>query len=205
MNNNELHQLLTNLMMNLNAIPDNKHFRKWCIKRLISSTKKEIKCIINKKSYNAYDIYKFLLFIDIANTLNLFDRPKNIHYTCYKSNNVTEVSSGILSVSINYDNHKTLEVHFKPIMELDKSKIDMEWIISDNNPTPVDFKTVHDYTQMYSSTVDSLVDRKVNPTESISQTKILEYSSCGILYQAFLVCTESIFNRIEMRYLDEKK
>lgn len=199
-----LNKLFTDLIQRLNSISTNKLFKKIYMKYIIRFTKRKIKKFLHKNEYDGYDIYRFLLFIDSADTLNLFDKPYNIDYCCYKSNDTASVLSGILKVLINYDDYHSLEVAFKPVVESNKSRIDIDWAIADTSSDPTDYRDISSRSRFYSKSIDILVDMVINPTEPVSETKILEWSSAAILYQTFIICIESVFKRIEMRYLNEK-
>jgi len=200
-----LSKQFSNLILKLNELSDNHFFKRIRMRCLIHSTRRNIKKFLRRKEYNGYDIYNFLLFVDSANTLNLFDKPSNIDYYCYKSNSTASMLlSGVLKVVIKYDDHHTLEVEFKPVVEPDKSRIDIDWTICDTNSNIVDSKDISSSSRFYSKSTDVLVDMVINPTEPASETKILEWSSAAILYQTFIICIECVFKRIEMRYLNEK-
>lgn len=203
----DLSEILVNLIMDLNrCYTSSKKFKKIHLRMKLYEAKKKIKAIIKKDKYDATDIYRFLIFLKMANTLDVFKNiPKNIAYTCYRSEDPRVTSSGTLSVSISYDKYKTMDVHFKPIIGPSQNEISMEWIIQNTNTSIVDFKTVSSDTKKYSTIVNFLMDRFINPTEPVSQTKILEFSSASILYQAFIICVESIFDEIKMRYIYENK
>ena len=112
-----------------------------------------------------------------------------------------EVSSGSFGVLIHYGNKQCLKTVFKPIIELDQSKINIEWELVNDENHIIDFKEVSSFTQKYNTSVDTLVKTSVNPAgEHLSMTKILTFSSAEILYNAFLICVESIFKDINMRY-----
>lgn len=194
--------------MNLNEIANtgNRALRLIRIWAKINDTKKAIKITIKKDEYDAYDIFNFLQFIKIAQTLNLGrNLPKNISFSYYKAVDMREVSSGTFTVDITYNKSNQLQVIYKPIISLEDNKINMEWIIGDNTTSIVDYKIISSDTRTYSSVVSTLSDNPINPTEPVSVTKILESSSAGILYQAFLACIESIFKDVEMRYKRNEK
>lgn len=199
----DISQIIIDLIMDLNQTHNtgNKALRPIRIWHKTIDAKNEIKNIIKKNEYDAYDIFNFMQFIGICKTLNLgHNLPKNISYSYHKAANPTEVSSGTFSVLIKFSKTESIQVMYKPVISLDESEIYMEWIISNNTSSIVDFKTVTSDTQSYNTRVNRLIDRPINPTEPTTVTKILEFSSASILYQAFLMCIESIFNDVEKRY-----
>lgn len=199
----DISQIIIDLIMDLNQTHNagNKALRPIRIWHKTTDAKNTIKNIINKNEYDAYDIFNFMQFIGICKTLNLgHNLPKNISYSYHKATNPTEVSSGTFSVLIKFSKTESIQVMYKPAISLDESEIYMEWIISNNTSSIVDFKTVTSDTHSYNTKVNRLIDRPVNPTEPTTVTKILEFSSASILYQAFLMCIESIFNDVEKRY-----
>lgn len=199
----DISQIIIDLIMDLNQTHNtgNKALRQIKIWHKMVEAKNKIKNIIKKNEYDAYDIFNFMQFIGISKTLNLGrNLPKNISYSCHKAVNPMEVSSGTFSVLIKYSKTESIEAIFKPVIGSKQSEIYMEWIVSNNESTIVDFKTVTSDMHTYNTKVDKLVDRPINPTEPVTVTKILEFSSASILYQAFLMCIESIFNDVEKRY-----
>ena len=204
----DISQLLIDLIMNLNEIPNkvNKILRPIHIWSKINNTKYRIRSIVKKDIYDAYDIYNFLQFIGVAYSLNLGRKlPNNISYSYHKVTTINEISSGIFTVIIQYTNSQQLQVTYKPVISLEDSKINMEWIIGNNITSIVDFKTVTSDMQRYSTTVNKLSNTPINITEPVSVTKILTFSSADILYQAFLMCIEVIFRDIEKRYKKNEK
>lgn len=199
----DISQIIIDLIMDLNQTHNtgNKALRQIKIWHKMVEAKNKIKNIIKKNEYDAYDIFNFMQFIGISKTLNLGrNLPKNISYSYHKAVNPMEVSSGTFSVLINYSKTESIEAIFKPVIGSKQSEIYMEWIISNNESSIVDFKTVTSDMHTYNTKVDKLIDRPINPTEPVTVTKILEFSSASILYQAFLMCIESIFNDVEKRY-----
>ena len=199
----DISQIIIDLIMDLNQTHNtgNKALRQIKIWHKMVEAKNKIKNIIKKNEYDAYDIFNFMQFIGISKTLNLGrNLPKNISYSYHKAVNPMEVSSGTFSVLIKYSKTESIETIFKPVIGSKQSEIYMEWIVSNNESTIVDFKTVTSDMHTYNTKVNKLVDRPINPTEPVTITKILEFSSASILYQAFLMCIESIFNDIEKRY-----
>lgn len=199
----DISQIIIDLIMDLNQTHNtgNKALRQIKIWHKTVEAKNNIKNIIKKNEYDAYDIFNFMQFIGISKTLNLGrNLPKNISYSYHKAVNPMEVSSGTFSVLIKYSKTESIEAIFKPVIGSKQSEIYMEWIVLNNESSIVDFKTVTSDMHTYNTKVDKLVDRPINPTEPVTVTKILEFSSASILYQAFLMCIESIFNDVEKRY-----
>ena len=199
----DISQIIIDLIMDLNQTHNtgNKALRQIKIWHKMVEAKNKIKNIIKKNEYDADDIFNFMQFIGISKTLNLGrNLPKNISYSYHKAVNPMEVSSGTFSVLIKYSKTESIETIFKPVIGFKQSEIYMEWIVSNNESSIVDFKTVTSDMHTYNTKVDKLVDRPINPTEPVTVTKILEFSSASILYQAFLMCIESIFNDVEKRY-----
>lgn len=207
---NSISKILIDLIFELNEIKNksNKILCKFRIRDKMHRAKNNIKSVLRKEKYTAYDIFEFLQFLKMTQGPVLgikIGLPSNISYSCYKNDNETELSSGVFSVTINYSKTKKMCITYKPVVSIDYSKINMEWTIGDDHTYIEDFKTITSDMQTYSSSVDILIDKPINPSDPVSQTKILEFSSAGILYEAFIVCIETIFKNIELRYINEKK
>ena len=157
----DISQIIIDLIMDLNQTHNtgNKALRSIRIWHKIRDAKNKIIDIAKKQEYDAFDIFNFIEFLKICNSLNLnSNMPKNVSYSYYKSPNPSEVSSSTFSVVINYNKVSQLQTTFKPVIYLNKSEIYMEWLISNNESSIVDFKTVTIDSQFYSTKVNQLKD-----------------------------------------------
>ena len=191
--------IFISLICKLNTLSGKKRLKKISIKHYINKYKMNIKKVLKKNSYTPYDIYEFLLFIETANASGFFSNITNIDYFCNKNADTT-ISTGYLKINIDYETNNNLYICYKPIIYENMPKLDMEWIISDNNTSIINYTPISGSSKAYSKTINELRSKTNNNT----YTDILEQSSYDILCNIIIICIENIFSNIEMRYLYEK-
>lgn len=185
--------LLPNLIMNLNAL-DGKLFKSIRARLYINKFKKNLRSDLKKSSYSATDIYDFLLFLNNARKFNLIKglEDEEIWFDVFTTTNSTNIVSGSFKTRCPYENG-SLDVVYKPIIDIDYSIIKMHWTCTYDDPSKP--------TSMYSSEVEVLAEAEID--DRLSQTKILQYGSTKILRVSIGVCIEVIAENLIDRYCNK--
>ena len=176
------------------------------MKHIIRSMEKDIYKILDVDEYTAFDIHNFIIFINAANTLDLFPSKVNgIDFICPKpeyTSNPYSTYSGKLYAKTKTSDNGYFEVSFNPIMHLEETEVRIEWIITDIISNRF-YKDSLDYggvssSKTYHSTMKSIVEE---PNKSpMSDKEFLENGAYLLLRSLLDKCVIIISSELEKRY-----
>ena len=201
-----LNEILYGAISDLQALNKNA-IHNFKMRRIIKYMKKDIYKVLDVDEYNAFDIHNFILFINAANTLDLFPvKADEIDFTAPKpeyTSNPYSMYSGKL-----YAKTKTLdgcfEVSFNPIMHLDETEVRIEWIITNvvenrfyKDCNKLDYGGITS-SKTFHSTMKSIT--KESNDSPNSDKEFLESGAYVLLRALFNKCIIIIITELEKRY-----
>lgn len=200
-----LNEILYGTISNLQKL-DNSFMRNLKVSRIIKAMKKDIYRVLNVDNYTAFDIHNFILFINAANTLDLFPvGADEINFTSPKpeyTSNPYSTYSGMLYAKTRTSDNGYFEVSFNPVMHLEETEIRIEWIITNVVENKFysdrrDFGGVMS-SRTYHSTMKTIVEE---PNESpTSEKEFLENGAYILLRSLYNKCVIIIASELEKRY-----
>lgn len=129
-----LNEILYGVISELQALNKNAIYN-FKMMRIIRNMKKDIYKVLDADGYTAFDIHNFILFINAANTLDLFPvKADEIDFVSPKPEYVSNpysTYSGKLYAKTKTSDNGYFEVSFNPIMHLDETEVRIDWIITD--------------------------------------------------------------------------
>lgn len=202
-----LNEILYSAISDLQALKKNAIYN-FKMMRIIKYMKRDIYKILEADEYNAFDIHNFILFINAANTLDLFPvKADEIDFTAPKPEYVSNpysTYSGKLYAKTKTSDNGYFEVSFNPIMHLDETEVRIEWIITN----VVENRFHRDKDKMgyggitssktYHSTMKSITEGTNNSPNS--DKEFLENGAYLLLRALFNKCIIIITTELEKRY-----
>lgn len=207
-----LNEILYGTITQLQALNKNAIYN-FKMMRIIRNMKKDIYKVLDNAEYTAFDIHNFILFINAANTLDLFPvKADEISFNAPKPEYVSNpfsAYSGKLYAKTKTSDNGYFEVSFNPVMHLEETEIRIEWIITDvvenryhRDENKLDYGGVTS-SKTYHSTMKTITDEPNNWPNS--DKEFLENGAYVLLRSLFNKCVIIIASELEKRYKYGKK
>lgn len=200
-----LNEILYGAISNIQRL-DKGLMHNFKMRRIIKAMKKDIYSVLSVDEYTAFDIHNFILFINAANTLDLFPvKADEIDFISPKPEytyNPYSTYTGKLYAKTKTSDNGYFEVSFNPVMHLEETEIRIEWIIT-NIVENKFYKDKEDFgcvtsSKTYHSTMKTITEE---PNESpTSEKEFLENCAYILLRSLCNKCIIIIASELEERY-----